>query len=157
MTHYPILFTFADKISGNGFLARVTAHGQALVVHEPDGWWIYGVMPGGIAAGGATFPEAHAEFRKAFTTILFDIAEEPRDLREFRTEVGRFFREVNKPTEEEWQAAVLEVRAGRVTAAGISENLQKKPADSPRSVEVHLLRVPKPEDNILEPQLAVAA
>jgi hypothetical protein len=158
VTHYPLLFTFADKVSGNGFLASVITHGQALAVREPEGWWINGVKPGGLAAGGTTFAEAHAEFRKAYTAILFDIAEEARDIKEFRVEVASFFREVNKPVEEEWQAAVAEVRAGRITAAAISENLPKKPADSPRSIEVRLLRVFKPKDNVLdEPQMAVAA
>jgi hypothetical protein len=157
MKHYPILFTFIDKISGNGFLAKVAVHGRALAAEEEDGWWMYGVEPGDLAAGGTTFIEAQSEFRKTFRTILFDIAEEANDLKSFRAEIGRFFRGMNRPVEEEWRAAVLEVRAGRITGDAISAGLPTKPADSPRSAEVKLLRSFKPKDNVLDPQIAVAA
>ena len=157
MKHYPILFTFTDKVFGKGFLASVAVHGRALAAEEENGWWMYGVEPGDLAAGGTTFNEAQCEFRKTFTAILFDIAEEAKDFKSFRAEVGRFFKGRNRPTEEEWQAAVLEVRAGKITAAAISEGLPTEPADSPRSVEVELLESFKPKDNVLEPQMAVAA
>ena len=155
--HYPILFTFIDKVSGNGFLAKVTVHGRALAADEGDGWWMYGVEPGDLAEGGASFAEAQAKFRKTFRAILFDIAEGAKDLRSFRTEIGRFFRGINQPTEEEWQAAVLEVRAGRITADSISDGLQMKPADSPRRVELRVLKSFMPKDNVLDPQMSVAA
>ncbi len=157
MNRYPLLFTFRDKVSGNGFLANVAVHGRGLAAEEGDGWWMYGVQPGDLAAGGTTFMEAQCEFRKTFTTILFDIAEEAKDFKTFRAEVSRFFKGINHPTEEEWQAAVLEVRAGKITADAISEGLPTKPADSPRYVEVKLLHFFKPKDNILEPQMALAA
>ena len=70
--HYPILFTFIDKVSGNGFLAKVTVHGRALAADEGDGWWMYGVEPGDLAEGGASFAEAQAKFRMTFSAILFD-------------------------------------------------------------------------------------
>jgi hypothetical protein len=157
MTHYPLLFTFRDKVSGEGFLAGVTVHGRGLAVEEADGWWMYGVEPGDLAAGGATFTEAQREFRKTFTTILFDIAEDAKDFKTFKAEVSRFFKGVNHPTAQEWQAAVLEVRAGKITAEAISQGLPTKPANSPRSVQVKLLRAFTPKDNVLEPQMAVAA
>lgn len=157
MNHYPLLFTYLDKVSGDGFLASVAVHGRGLAADEGDGWWMYGVQPGDLAAGGATFTEAQCEFRRTLTTILFDIAEGAKDFKTFRAEVSRFFKGINHPTEEEWQAAVLEVRAGKITADAISEGLQMKPADSPRYVEVKLLRAFKLKDNILEPQMAVAA
>lgn len=157
MKHYPLLFTFRDKVSGKGFLASIAAHGRGLASQEEDGWWMYGVEPGDLAGGGTTFAEAQCEFRKAFTSILFDIAEDAKDFRTFRAEVNRFFRGINHPTDEEWQAAVLEVRAGKITADAICEGLPIKPAASPRSVEVKLLQVFKTKDNVLEPQMAIAA
>lgn len=157
MNQYPLLFTFQDKVSGEGFLAGVTVHGRGLAVEESDGWWMYGVQPGDLSAGGATFMEAQREFRKAFTAILFDIAEDAKDIKTFRAEVGRFFKGINRPTEQEWQAAVLEVRAGKITAEALSKGLPMKPANSPRSVQVKLLRIFTPKDNVLEPQMAVAA
>lgn len=157
MKHYPLLFTFRDKVSGNGFLANVAVHGRGLASHEKEGWWIYGVQPGDLAAAGSAFAEAYCEFRKAFTTILFDIAEDAEDFESFRAEVHKFFKGINHPTEKEWQAAVLEVRAGKITADAICGGLQTMPADSPRSVRVKLLKVFKTKDNILEPQMAIAA
>lgn len=157
MNHYPLLFTFRDKVVGEGFLASVAVHGRGLVVKESDGWWMYGVQPGDLSAGGATFMEAYSEFRKAFTAILFDIAEEAKDFKMFKTEVGRFFSGINRPTEKEWQAAVLDVRAGKVTAEALPKGLPKKSAESRRFVAVKLLRVLKPKNNVLESQMAVAA
>lgn len=155
--NYPILFTFIDKVSGRGFLAKVSVHGRALAAEEEGGWWMYGVEPGDLAEGGATFAEAQDRFRKTFRAILFDIAEGAKDYKSFRAEVNHFFKGVNQPTEEEWQAAVLEVRAGRITADSISDGLQMKPADSPRGVELRVLKSFMPKDNVLDPQMAVAA
>ena len=154
--NYPILFTFIDKVSGKGFLAKVSVHGRALAVEEEGGWWMYGVEPGDLADSGTTFAEAAGEFRKTFRAILFEIAEEAEDLKSFKAEIARFSRDINVPTEEEWKAAVQEVRAGRPTADAIAL-LPTKPADSPRGFEVKLLQAPKPQDNVLDPQMAVAA
>ncbi len=161
MKHYPILFTFRDKVLGNGFLADVTVHGRALAAEEEDGWWMYGVQPGDIAAGGSTFAEAAAEFHKTYTAVLFDIAEDAKDHKVFKAEVDRFFKEINGPTEDEWATAVTEVRAGRITAEAVSEGFPKQSADSPRFVDIRVLTAFKPKDNILDPaldsQMAVAA
>lgn len=100
---------------------------------------------------------AQREFRKTFTAILYDIAEEAKDFKMFKAEVSRFFKGINHPTEKEWQAAVLEVCAGKITAEAISQGLPTKPANSPRSVQMKLLRVFTPKDNVLEPQMVVAA
>jgi hypothetical protein len=157
MNHYPLLFNFRDKVSGDGFLASVSVQGRGLAADEDDGWWMYGVEPGDLAAGGATFAEAQCEFRKTFTSILFDIAEDAKDFKTFRAEVNRFFKGINHPTEEEWNAAVLEVRAGKITSDAISKSLPTRPANSPRSVEVKLLQSFTLKDNVLEPLMAIAA
>ncbi len=158
MTHYPLLFTFRDKVSGNGFLADVLAHGQALALkEEPEGWWIESVTPGDFAAGGATFPEAHIEFRKAFTAVLFDIAEDAVNFEAFKTEVEEFFAGTNQPAQDEWKAAVTLVRSGKITAQDIAESFPTRPAESPPAVEIRLLEVPKPHYNVLEPVMELAA
>ena len=76
MTRYPLLLGFRDLIAGNGFVASVALNGRALLVDEDDGFWMYGVNPGGLAAGGSTAAEALAEFRKDYRLVLFDIATE---------------------------------------------------------------------------------
>jgi hypothetical protein len=146
MTRYPVLFGFQDLIAGQGFIAGVTVNGRALLVDEGDGYWMYGVNPGGISAGGATANEALAEFRVIYRSVLFDAAAEAVDLEGFRIEVQRFFRETNEPTKDEWDEAVLEVRSGKVSA----DWLPKGKADSRIGVDVVLLDHPVPSVNALD-------
>ena len=54
----PLIFTYRDLVYGTGILAEVRVRGRALAVTEQDGVWMYGVSPGGLAAPGATVPEA---------------------------------------------------------------------------------------------------
>lgn len=146
MTRYPLLYGLNDLIAGNGFFAGVSVSGRVLLVDEGDGFWMYGVNPGGIAAGGATPGEAQSEFRKVYTSVLFDIAAEAGDFQELKAQVERFFFETNEPTAAEWEAAVSEVRQGRVDAAW----LPKRKAESEIGVEVVLLEHAVPSVNALD-------
>lgn len=158
MKHFPLLFMFNDIVLGKGFLASVTMNGRALAAEEEDGWWMYGVQPGDLAAGGSTFAEARAEFNKEFTAVLYDIAEEARDSDNFKAEVKLFFGGVNRPVEEEWHAAVTRLRSGGLTEV-LSDKLPVKPADSPLGVEIEVLNLSAitPQQNVQDPQLALAA
>src|SRR5437773_2171380 len=89
--HYPLLFTFRDVISGDGFLAGITLSGRALMELEQDRWCIYGVRPGAIAESGITPQEAFLRFRNRYKEVLFDIAEEYRAFDKFKEEVEQFF------------------------------------------------------------------
>jgi hypothetical protein len=147
MTRYPVLFSFRDLIAGNGFVAGVAVHGRALLIDEGDGFWMYGVNPGGVAAGGQTPNEAQAEFRKGYRTVLFDAAAEAPDFESFRREIEAFFEETNSPTEKEWEDAVQDVRDGKVVADWLSA----KPAESlPMRLDVVLLEHPEPRLNELD-------
>lgn len=162
MRQLPILFTFTDKVAGNGFVAKVIAHGRALASEEEGGWWLYGVQPGGIAAGGATLAEAQVEFRKDFTAVLFDIADEAKDPASFEAGVRDFFGQTNQPTADDWQTAVSWVRHALQSAAGEAEanpaGLPVRSAEAaPRGVEVKVLVMPTPNDNVLDAELALAA
>lgn len=160
MKHYPLLFAFRDKVAGNGFLADVAAHGRALAAQEEEGWWISGVEPGDIAAGGTNFAEATVEFRNAFTAVLFDIADDARDQQTFKAGVETFFAAMDTVAAQEWQTALADVRSGRITADALSEGLPTKPADSPRGVEITIfeaLELVRPTANVLESQMAIAA
>ena len=75
---------------------------------------IYGVNPRGLAEGGESINDAYWNFRKDYTKVLDDIAEDARNFDEFRLEVIRFFEDTNLPTLKEWEAAVQDVRDGRV-------------------------------------------
>ena len=65
MPQYPLLFGYRDLVMGNGFMAGVTTEGRALLVDEDGGAWMYGVNPGGVAAGGHDHGAAAAAFRDA--------------------------------------------------------------------------------------------
>ena len=146
MTRYPILFGFRDLIAGNGFVAGVGVNGRALLVDEDDGYWMYGVNPGGLSAGGATAAEAQAEFRVIYRSVLFDAAAEATDFESFKIEIERFFSETNEPTKAEWDEAVQEVRNGKVSADWLS----KGKAESRIGVDVVLLDHPVPSVNALD-------
>jgi hypothetical protein len=152
LTRYPLLFGFGDLVAGKGFVAGVTVHGRALLVDEGDGFWMYGVNPGGIAAGGRTSAEAQAEFRVSYRSFLFDVASAAESYDAFEREVSRFFQETNEPTAAEWLDAVADVRQGRVQA----DWLLKQPADSRIGIEIIRLEHPEPSMNELD-QAVLAA
>jgi hypothetical protein len=147
MKRYPLLFTFHDKIEGDGFIADVETRGRALAVKEEDETWsIYGVQPGAIAGSGTTPLEAHANFRRTFSTVLFDFVSDAENFADFDRRVHRFFDEDDAASVAEWEAAVDAVRAGQVTAQElqITENgIRREPAESPRFVQVTCKHLPK--------------
>lgn len=115
MANYPLMFTFRDAVSGNGFLAGVTLSGRALMVKEGEqDWCIYGVRPAGIAETGVTPQEAYLRFRNRYKDVLFDIAEESRDYETFRRETERFYYEPSADEEQRWEEAVEALRCGKV-------------------------------------------
>jgi len=143
MERYPILFGRHELIEGNGFIARVEVHGRALLSNEDDEYWAEGINPGGFAAKGAGPGDALAAFCEELRVVLFDIALGASDFAAFKTEVERFFWQTNQPALHDWEAAVNDVRDGKVSA----DWLIQKPADSPRSVNVVLVRQPKAVNN----------
>jgi hypothetical protein len=154
MTRYPLLFGFRDLVAGNGYVAGVAiSNGRALLVDEGDGFWMCGVNPGGLAAGGKGVGDAQSEFRAAFKSVLFDIAEEAPSFEAFRIEVEQFFLETNKPTLLEWDEAVAEVRQGHTDASW----LPRKSAESEMGVEIVQLEHPMPSVNALDDEAKIAA
>jgi hypothetical protein len=152
MTHYPLLFGRRELVEGNGFIAGVALHGRLLLTDEGNESWVEGVNPGGIAARGDSPAEALAEFCSEYRVVLFDIAAEASSFSEFKAEVERFFNDTSPTVAREWQAAVEEVRAGRVDA----DWLRKQSADSPLGIEVVLIQMPQAANNE-EGEAAIAA
>jgi hypothetical protein len=110
MTHYPIIFTLRDPVVGQGFLAGVEVNGRALMREEEEGFWIDGVNPGAVCAGGASRDEALLRFRESYRTVLYDIASSAGSFEDFRAEVERFFWEETPGEAQAWQRAVEELR-----------------------------------------------
>ncbi len=106
MTRCPLVFDQRELVEGDGFVARVSLSGRALLTQEGGEVWVEGVNPGGFAASGKSPAEALAEFSTAFRTILFDIASDAASFEAFREEVQRFFEETSGPALQEWEEAV---------------------------------------------------
>lgn len=110
MQRYPIVFSVRDPVIGKGFVAGVEAHGRALMREEEHGWWIDGVYPGAVCAGGESRNEALLKFRAEYREILFDFAAAASSFEQFQQEVERFFWEETPGEAEGWHQAVLELR-----------------------------------------------
>lgn len=117
MEHYPILFGVRDPVIGNGFVAGVAVDGRALMRREDDGFWVDGVFPAAVCAGGSTRDEALLKFRESYRSILFDMASAAESFEDFRAEVERFFWEETPGESEAWLEAAAELRKD-VTKAG---------------------------------------
>jgi hypothetical protein len=150
----PLLFTYKDAIFGNGFVVEVQAtNGRALCVREADAFWMYGVNPGGMSASGADATEAHAAFRKTFSNILIDIANDSDSFEEFKAATTAFFEETNVGYEPDWHEAVKAVRANQVQVVG----LPVIPATSPRSISIEIKRTFAAADNKTQFESQIAA
>lgn len=153
--YHPLMFTFKDMISGEGFLAGITCSGRALMLHEDNKWWMYGVCPAAIAGSGDTPQETFYHFRNRYKEVLFDIASESKSFEEYKLAVEGFFYERSATDEEErrWEEAVKAIRSGKLTpAAPFSQLRRQAPEDRPTSVSVERLdganRRFLPSDNV---------
>jgi len=120
MKKYPMIFSFRNLIAGTGFVAGVDIRGQVLLSDEGDGFWMYGVQPGGLAAGGEDRGTALCRFRDSYNSVLFDIAADAPDFANFRDQVIGFFAQINRPNAEEWSEALAEVRRTGLALDGLN-------------------------------------
>ena len=112
MTAYPILFSVRDPVIGNGFVAGVEVNGRALMRKESDGsFWVDGVFPGAVAAGGRSRDESLLRFRESYRTVLYDFALSAASFGEFKTEVERFFWEETPGEAASWRDAAAALGA----------------------------------------------
>jgi predicted RNase H-like HicB family nuclease len=136
--------TFRDVISGDGFLAGVTVQGRIMAAKDDGEWWMDGVRPAGITEKGETLQEAFLHFRDRFKKVLFDIAEESLTFELFRTEVERFFYELDAEEEHRWSEAFKLIRTGKVVPEHPFSELPKAaPESRPSSITVEQLDVTK--------------
>jgi hypothetical protein len=151
--NHPLLFTFRDAISGDGFLAGITLSGRILMVEEDGKWWVYGVRPGAIAESGEYPQDALVNFRKRYKEVLFDIAGEYRTFDDFRGEVERFFYEPDPEEERRWEDALTRIRSKEAVSRTVLPELPAEtPERRPSQISVERLDVPnrrfKPTDNV---------
>lgn len=153
MSHYPIIFGLRDIIQGDGFLAVVAVQGRALLHEDDGGVWVEGVNPGGFVATGKSVAEALEEFRRSYSAILFDIADDASSFEAFEEQAKQFFEASTETLERDWRQAVEDMRAGRLSA----DWLGRRSADLPCGITVGRLDEPSAENNQVEEGAALAA
>jgi len=127
--NHAIVFSFRDTVEGNGFLARVTTRGRALLANDDNSWWVYGVQPGAIADSGDSPQGAYASFRQAFTKVLFDFAAGAANFTEFERDVQAFIAAVDESEEGRWRSAVEALRSGEQEPEAPFDQLPRVNAD----------------------------
>jgi hypothetical protein len=127
---HPLVFTLQNAIEGCGFLAGITTHGKAVMERDENGeWWMYGVCPGAIAAGGQTTNEAFLNFRNRYKDVLFDIAEECGGFLAFKTATEAFFKAEDPSETARWEQALDVVRRSGSTLPEPFAKLPRKKAE----------------------------
>lgn len=152
--HYPLLFGYHDLVAGEHFVAGVSINGRGLLVQEEEGWWLYGVNPGVLAASGDSREEAILNFRQTWRAILYDLAGDGGDFATFQREVEEVFRQTNRPNEELWQTAAEEISAGRPDAHWLPT---RKASEQPLRVAVDEVSGAGPRANQLDDTTVAAA
>jgi hypothetical protein len=122
---HPLVFTLQDVVTGCGFLARITVTGKAVMEHEDEKWWMYGVCPGSIAASGDTPNEAFVDFRNKYKEALFDMADECGGFLTFRNAVREFYEE-DKEESSRWDKALKILRQNENAISDPFKNLPRK-------------------------------
>ncbi len=136
MTPYPLLFRCQELVAGKGYVAHVDIRGRLVAYRREEGtFWISGVEPGDVSAGGATIREAFAAYLESLKGVLVDIALEPETFEAFKSEVQDFFDRRDLEEEAVWRRTVEVGRtANRDDARFLS--LTRLSADDPRGVKV---------------------
>jgi hypothetical protein len=136
---HPLLFKLQTAVEGSGFLAGITVSGRAVMEQDENNeWWMYGVYPGAIAAGGGTPNEAFLNFRNRYKEVLFDIAEQeaPNGFLSFKTATEHFFNGVDSEELKRWDGALETVRQSNCL---LPEPFDKMPRKRPEDVPVEIL------------------
>jgi hypothetical protein len=150
---HPLLFTFRDVVSGDGFLAGITLSGRILMTEEDGKWWVFGVRPGAIAESGESPQDVMVRFRSRYKEVLFDIASECRAFVDFKGEVERFFYEPDLEEERRWDNALINIRAeDPVPPSPLSDLPKETPERHPSQITIERLDLPNrrfmPTDNV---------
>ncbi|MFO8070331.1 MAG: hypothetical protein R6V85_00530 [Polyangia bacterium] len=130
-------------------MAVVGIRGRAVLADEGDGFWMYGVQPGGISGGGPDRGLAFYKFRESYNSVLFDIASEAATFAEFESQVEELFSQINRPNFAIWDDALDEVRRSKLSLQG----LERVDADT-RTPELTVFEVDtsrtSPSDNQID-------
>jgi hypothetical protein len=157
MNVFPLIYGFRELVAGAGFVAGVTVDGCALLKKEEDGWWLYGVQPGGIAERGDTEYEAYLRFKQSFREVLADSAALYESFDAFKEDLEKLAAQVNGARATEWNATRQAVRNGELKPEGTLADLPRVTADVHVGIRVIQLQRPTVKDNPAEKSLQAAA
>ncbi len=153
----PLLFSFKQVVVGNGFIAGVEMNGRALLETDWVGGraeaWITGIEPVGISGGGGDRGLAFGEFRKSWTLVVFDLAEQARDFQEFKSLCETFLASNQPNMTQLWTDAVAVVRKSHYVDA----SLGREDASQKVTFKVLDLANMRPDHNKVENGVQVAA
>ena len=150
----PLYFQFRIPVHGRRFVADVRIRGRITCVEEYGATCIYGVNPGGLAAGGEDLNSAYGDFKRGLAATLFDLAGEADTFGDFKRSARAFVEATDDESVAEWESARSAVRAGKTPAEGA--RLRRETEALPAEITVEQLQPSKssPELNP-EPELAV--
>ena len=150
----PLYFQFRTPVYGRGFVADVRIRGRITCVEEYGATCIYGVNPGGLAAGGEDLNSAYLDFRAGLTATLFDLAKDAGTFREFKAAAKDFIAATDDESVEEWENARSEIRAGTTPTEG--GDLRRETEALPAEITVERLQPSKSLPS-LNPEPRIAA
>ena len=119
MQMLPLYFDLREVVEGDGFVAALRMRGRVTGMPEFGSYWIYGVNPGGLSENGDDLVSAKANFRRALTEVLFDLADRASDFAGFEGAVRAFLNGTNEDIVEEWSEARRKIQAGPVPEVGL--------------------------------------
>jgi predicted RNase H-like HicB family nuclease len=138
MDEYPLLFTYREVVTGDGFMAGVILDGRALLVDEKeDGWWAYGVEPGALSETGDTPHEALFYYRQAYASVIADLARDANgSFERFQAMAEAFFAQKDAKDEARWHAARQVLQSDQAKPHAALGGLPREKAESPRRLLV---------------------
>ena len=113
----PLYFRFRTPVYGRGFAADVHIRGRITCVEEYGATCIYGVNPGGLAAGGEDMNSACLDSKSGLAATLFDLAEDADTFDEFKAAANDFIAATDEESVAEWERARSGIRAGTTPAS----------------------------------------
>ncbi len=151
----PLYFQFRIPVYGRRFVADVRIRGRITCVEEYGATCIYGVNPGGLAAGGEDMNSAYVDFKLGLAATLFDLARDADTFHAFQEAATDFIAATDDESVAEWEKARGAIRAGTTPAEGAG--LRRETEALPAEISVERLQPSKSSPALNpEPRVAVA-
>ncbi len=150
----PLYFQFRTPVYGQGFVADVRIRGRITCMEEYGATCIYGVNPGGLAAGGEDMHSAYLDFRAGLAATLFDLAKDAGTFQQFEEAAKDFITATDDESVREWENARTGIRAGTTPAEGV--DLRRETEALPAEINIENL-LPSSSSPAMNPEPRVAA